>query len=149
MTQIVKDANVPTILEHGGTCRSWFLFEKEALRQETMGGYLEFVDEFELLPGARLEPHSHDTDEFYYLLTGEARMRVGDDEFALGTGQLVRIPRNEIHSIWTTGDDGFRALAFAISYMPENRVGYTTYPEDGSPSRFVPSGSDRPEHHTA
>jgi quercetin dioxygenase-like cupin family protein len=142
MTKIVKTTDVSPVSEHGGTCRSWFFFEKESLRAETMGGYLEFVDEFELQPGARLEPHEHDSDEFYYLLRGEATMRVGDDEFPLRPGELVRIPRNEIHSIRTAGDDGCRALAFAISYMPADRVGYTTHPEDGSPSRFVAHGDD-------
>ncbi|MFB2579782.1 cupin domain-containing protein [Herbiconiux sp. P15] len=148
MTTIVRDTNVPTVLEHGGTCRSWFLFGMEELRRETMGGYLEFIDEFELASGGRLEPHAHDSDEFYYLLRGEARMRVGDDEFSLEPGQLVRIPPGEIHSIWSPGDEGFRALAFAVSYMPEDRVGYTAYPEDGSPPRWVPAGTDRPEFET-
>jgi mannose-6-phosphate isomerase-like protein (cupin superfamily) len=142
---IIKDANVPPMLEHGGTCRSWFFFGKEELRKETMGGYLEFIDEFELRGGAALEPHSHETDEFYYILRGEAMMRVGDEEQPLKPGQLVHIPRNEIHSIRALSEDGFRALAFAVSYMPEDRVGYTAYPVDGSAPHFVTVGEDKLE----
>lgn len=142
---IIKDADVEPIIEHNGTCRAFFFFDKEELREETMGGYLEFFNEFELRGGGALEPHSHDTDEFYYLLRGEALMRVGDEESTLRPGQLVRIPRNEIHSIRALGDDGFRAIAFAVSYMPEDRVGYTSYPADGSEPHFVPTGTDKPE----
>ena len=142
---IIKDAEVEPIIEHGGTCRAFFFYEKEELRTATMGGYLEFFNEFELRGGAALEPHSHETDEFYYLLTGEALMRVGDEERPLLPGQLVHIPRNEIHSIRATSEDGFRAIAFAISYMPEDRVGYTAYPTDGSEPHFVPTGTDKPE----
>ncbi|MFV0452369.1 MAG: cupin domain-containing protein [Propioniciclava sp.] len=141
---IIKDADVEPIVEHGGTCLGYFFFGKEELRQETMGGYLEFFNEFALRGGAALEPHSHDSDEFYYLLTGEALMRVGEEESPLRPGQMVRIPRNVIHSIKATSDDGFRAIAFAISYMPADKVGYTAYPTDGSPPHFVPHGTDRP-----
>lgn len=142
---IIKDADVEPIVEHNGTCLGYFFFEKEELRHETMGGYLEFFNEFELRGGAALEPHSHDSDEFYYILRGEALMRVGDEESPLHQGQTVRIPRNEIHSIRTVDDDGFRAIAFAISYMPEGRVGYTAYPKDGSAPHFVSEGTDKPE----
>jgi quercetin dioxygenase-like cupin family protein len=142
---IIKDTNVPPMLEHGGTCRSWFFYEKEELRKQTIGGYLEFIDEFELRGGTSLEPHSHNTDEFYYMIRGEAMMRIGDEEQPLNPGQLVHIPRNEIHSIRAVSDDGFRALAFAVSYMPENEVGYTAYPTDGSAPHFVPIGTDKPE----
>lgn len=141
---IVKDTNVPPIVEHGGTCRAFFFYEKEELRGQTMGSYLEFVNEFELRAGAALEPHSHDSDEFYYLLRGEAMMRVGDEEQQLTPGQLVHIPRNQIHSIRALGDEGFRALAFAVSYMPEGQVGYTAYPPGAEP-HFVPEGTDKPE----
>jgi quercetin dioxygenase-like cupin family protein len=89
---IVKDTNVPPMIEHGGTCRAFFFYDKEELREPTMGSYLEFVNEFELRAGAALEPHSHDSDEFYYLLRGEAMMRVGDKEQRLVPGQFVHIP---------------------------------------------------------
>jgi mannose-6-phosphate isomerase-like protein (cupin superfamily) len=48
------------------------MFPEEPVCQETMGSYLEYVAEFELKPSAHLAPHSHDTDEFYRLLSGEA-----------------------------------------------------------------------------
>lgn len=140
---ISTTADITPITEHGGTCTSYFFYEKEELRHQTSGGYLEFVDEFELTGGAALEPHSHDSDEFYYILRGSAVMRIGAEERPVGPGVFVHIPRNEIHSIRATTEKGCRALAFAISYMREGEVGYTAYPTDGSAPRFVPTPAPR------
>lgn len=118
------------IIEHGGTCLSYFFFEKEEIRQETMGSYLEFVAEFELKDGARLEPHYHDSDEFYYILQGRATMWVEGEKQVLERGDLVHIPRNAVHSIWPTDPtESFRALSFATSFMPEGNTGHVPVPE--------------------
>jgi mannose-6-phosphate isomerase-like protein (cupin superfamily) len=130
---IRNDTNAHEVIEHGGTCTTKFLVDKEELRSQTMGGYLELVSEFSVKPGVALEPHSHDSDEFYYLLEGSAIMRVGDEEAEVTVGDLIRTPPNTVHSIRATGDDGFRALAFATSYMPADRVGYTAHPVGGEP----------------
>jgi quercetin dioxygenase-like cupin family protein len=137
----VTNSDRPPIIEHGGTCITHFLVDKEELRAQTMGGYLEFVSEFQLKPGASLEPHSHDSDEFYYLLEGSAIMTVAGEEREVHTGDLIRTPPNTVHSIRTIGDGSFRALAFATSYMPAGKVGYTTYPPGGD-ARFVTHGED-------
>jgi quercetin dioxygenase-like cupin family protein len=137
----VTNSDRPPIIEHGGTCITHFLVDKEQLRSETAGGYLEFVSEFQLKPGASLEPHSHDSDEFYYLLEGEAIMTVAGEDRQVRAGDLIRTPPNTIHSIRTIGDGSFRALAFATSYMPADRVGYTTYPPNGEP-HFVAHGTN-------
>jgi hypothetical protein len=49
-------------------------------------------------------------------------MRVGDETAALSPGDLVRIPPNEIHSIWPIGDSAIEALAVGFSYMLADRV---------------------------
>ena len=137
----VTNSDRPPIIEHGGTCITHFLVDKEQLREQTMGGYLEFVSEFQLKPGAVLEPHSHDSDEFYYLLEGDAVMTVAGEDREVHAGDLIRTPPNTVHSIRTLGDSSFRALAFATSYMPSDKVGYTSHPLDGA-AHFVPHGED-------
>ncbi|WP_127817794.1 cupin domain-containing protein [Microbacterium sp. CPCC 204701] len=118
------------IVEHGGTCLSYFFYDKEELREQTMGSYLEFVAEFELKDGARLEPHYHDSDEFYYILRGSAVMWIEGERRVLEQGDLVHIPRNAVHSIWPSEEDGsFRALSFATSFMLEGRTGHIPVPE--------------------
>ena len=137
----ITNSDGEPIIEHGGTCITHFLVGKESLRRETSGGYLEFVSEFQLKEGAALEPHSHDSDEFYYMLEGEAVITIGGEEGHIKAGDLVRTPPNTIHSIRTVGDGTFRALAFATSYMPADRAGYTAYPPGGEP-HFVHSGDE-------
>jgi quercetin dioxygenase-like cupin family protein len=114
----VRSANVEPTIEHGGSCLSYFMFPKESFRDETEGSYLEFVGEFELKPGTRLQPHYHDTHEYYYMLAGQAVMQVEDEQRKLSPGDLVHIPRNAVHSIWSASEsESFRALAFAVSFQ--------------------------------
>ena len=113
-------AELPVTVEHGGTCLTTFTYPKESFREETKGSYLEYVAEFELTPGAHLEPHRHDSHEFYRILEGEAIIQIEDEQRLLTPGDLVRIPPNAVHSIWPAREGGsFRALSFAVSFMPE------------------------------
>jgi quercetin dioxygenase-like cupin family protein len=137
----ISNSDGPAIYEHGGTTITHMLVAKEKLRHETAGSYLEFVSDFTLQKGAALEPHSHNSDEFYYMLEGEAIMTVGDEEQRVVKGDLIRTPPNTIHTIRTIGDGTFRAIAFATSYMAEGEAGYTAYPPDGEP-HFVSSFDD-------
>src|SRR3954451_2064159 len=91
VTVQVLNADVPPTIEHGGTCFSYFMIDKGSFREETEGGWLEFVGEFELKPGSRLEPHRHDSHEFYYLLSGRAVMTIEAEQQEVGPGDLVHI----------------------------------------------------------
>jgi quercetin dioxygenase-like cupin family protein len=107
--------NVPATIEHEGTCHSYFMFEKESVRDQTMGTYLEFVCEFELAPGQSLAPHDHNSDEFYYLIRGSGVMTIDGEDRPVGVGDLIHIPPNAVHSITDTSrGEGMRALAFAV-----------------------------------
>lgn len=51
-------------------------------------------------PGQRQAPHvHHDTDKFYLLLSGKARMIVGDETREVVPGMLVWAPANEPHGV--------------------------------------------------
>jgi quercetin dioxygenase-like cupin family protein len=124
----VLNADVPPTIEHGGTCFSYFMIDKGSFRKETEGGFLEFIGEFELKPGSRLEPHRHDSHEFYYLLSGRAVMTIEAESQEVGPGDLVHIPRNAVHSIRPAVEgESFSALAFAVSFEPEGAT-YTDAP---------------------
>ena len=75
----VSNANIEPTIEHGGTCKTYFMVPKEAMRAQTMGSYLEYVAEFEISAGSHLEPHRHNTHEYYYILKGRALMQIGED----------------------------------------------------------------------
>jgi quercetin dioxygenase-like cupin family protein len=114
---IRRAAEVPVTVEHEGTCHSYFMFDKESVRDETIGTYLEFICEFELAAGQSLAPHDHDSHEFYYLIRGSAVMTIDGEDRPVGVGDLVHIPPNAVHSITDTsvsGAEGMRALAFAV-----------------------------------
>jgi quercetin dioxygenase-like cupin family protein len=117
--EVHNAATVEPTVEHGGLCNSYFMIPKESVRNETMGSYLEFVAEFDLAPGTQLEPHFHDTDEYYYILSGKALMQIGSEKRELGPGDLVHIPRNAPHAISSDDHEPFRGLAFAVSFQPE------------------------------
>ncbi len=49
---------------HHGTVPVWWLVEPRAMKQETAGGYLELIVEFEGAGGGEVDPHSHHTHEY-------------------------------------------------------------------------------------
>jgi quercetin dioxygenase-like cupin family protein len=112
----ILNTDIDPVAEHGGTVTSWFMYPKESLREATEGSYLEFVNEFQLEPGVAIEPHRHNSHEFYYVLRGSGMMRVGDEHREMGPGDLVHIGPDEAHTL-RAGVDGVRCFAFAVSFM--------------------------------
>ena len=112
----ILTTDMEPISEHHGFVTSWFMYPKESLRSATEGSYLEFVNEFQLDPGVSIEPHRHNSHEFYYVLKGGGTMRVGDEERAMVPGEMVHIGPDEAHSL-RAGDEGVRCFAFAVSFM--------------------------------
>ena len=103
-------------LEHDDTVASFFMYPMDTLRSATEGGFLQFVSEFSVEPGVAIEPHKHNSHEFYYVLSGGADMRVGDEIRRIGPGDLVHTLPNVPHSI-RGGSDGVRCFAFAVSFQ--------------------------------
>ena len=124
----VANAKVDPVIEHGGTCKTFFMVDKEAMRAETMGSYMEFVCEFEIAEGSHLEPHRHNTHEFYYIIKGKALMQIEHEKREMEVGDLVHIPPNKVHSIRPIGAGPVRALAFAASFLPPGGAGLDAEP---------------------
>jgi quercetin dioxygenase-like cupin family protein len=126
----VRRASGAPVAEHNGTVSTHFFVEKEAMREATMGSYLEFVDVFTVEAGTALEPHFHNSHEFYYILEGSAVMQVESDRRVVGPGDLVHIPPNAPHSIAATADGPLRSFAFAASFQaPGESYTVCTLPE--------------------
>ena len=47
--------------------------------------------------GAQAEPHQHDYEQIFCMLSGAWRFRVGDEEHVIRAGDVVHIPSNEEH----------------------------------------------------
>jgi mannose-6-phosphate isomerase-like protein (cupin superfamily) len=59
----------------------------------------------EVLPaGGRVGRHHHlETEEVYYILSGEGRMTIGSEEREVGAGDAIFIPRGSVHTLENTG----------------------------------------------
>lgn len=67
---------------------------------------LQSLAEARLAPGAKTQAHFHPrTEEIYYILAGEARMRLGDEVRQVGPGDAIAIPPREPHQITNTGSE--------------------------------------------
>ena len=74
--------------------------------------------------GASTTPHYHpQTEEIYFILEGEGRMRIDDEIRGVGSGDAVAIPPGRIHQITNTGDNVLKFLCCcAPPYEHEDTV---------------------------
>ncbi len=63
-------------------------------------------------PGGVYESHVHETPMFYYVLTGTAKMRVGEEERVVGKGAWVYTPPGLPHYTENVGDDDLAYILF-------------------------------------
>ena len=60
--------------------------------------------EARVAPGATTTGHRHlRTEEIYYILEGQGRMRIGDDVALVGPGDAIAIPPGQLHQISNVG----------------------------------------------
>ena len=62
--------------------------------------------EARLLPGITTTAHYHPrTEEIYYILAGQARMRIGEETCDVGPGDAIGIRPGQVHQITNTGSE--------------------------------------------
>lgn len=94
--------------------------EIEAARIVTdtdLAGGCAFIDYVELPPGTSIGDHTHafDEEEFYLVLSGSGVMRLGEDRFPVGPGDLVRNPPGGLHGLANPGPTTLRLFVFELS----------------------------------
>lgn len=65
---------------------------------------------FAVQPGGHTSLDQHAHDHGVYVLHGRARLRLNDEEYEIGMGDVIYIPGNEIHQFFTLGDEPFGFL---------------------------------------
>jgi len=116
------------IVEHNGTVPVWWMVNPREMRDATLGGYLELVNEFEVPGGGEVFPHSHPTHEFYYVLRGRGIMVISGEERPIAQGDLVHIPPDAVHSLRPVSDNaGIHCFCFAIGTADAEPIDYTTH----------------------
>lgn len=67
--------------------------------------------EARLPPGASTTPHYHPrTEEIYYILVGQGRMRIGDEVRDVTVGDAIAIPPGLVHEITNIGSETLKFL---------------------------------------
>jgi mannose-6-phosphate isomerase-like protein (cupin superfamily) len=86
----------------------WFHMPGEMLEAKKYGYSLGInigVNSF--APGGVYEAHKHKSPAFYYVISGRARVRVGDEERVVGPGTWVVTPPHTPHSVVNIGKKPF------------------------------------------
>ena len=90
--------------------------ESEMAQAESETSY---VGAYEYAPGGWITEHSHaNAEQWYYILSGQGLMKVGDEERLAQEGCIIFVPRNAPHSYKVIGDEPLRFLNVAI-FMSE------------------------------
>ena len=128
MMDVRNIENVAPVVEHNGTVPVWWMVNSREMKDATDGGYLELVNEFEVAGGGYVDPHSHPTHEFYYVLRGRGIMTVGDEDRLIAQGDLVHIPPDVVHSLRPVTDHAsIHCFCFAIGVKGAGPINYTTH----------------------
>jgi quercetin dioxygenase-like cupin family protein len=121
--------DVEPIVEHNGTVPVWWLVKSREMKEITDGGFLELVNEFEVAGGGYVEPHSHPTHEFYYVLNGRGTMIIeGEEDREIRQGDLVHIPPDKVHSLRPVSDHApIHCFCFAVGVKGAGPIDYTNH----------------------
>ncbi|MDG2384300.1 MAG: cupin domain-containing protein [Pirellulaceae bacterium] len=92
------------ITADGSEIRELLAHRNSCIRKQSLA-------EARLPTGGATTPHFHEkTEEIYYILEGQAEMRIGDDVQTVGPGDAIAIPPGAIHTILNSGEQELRFL---------------------------------------
>jgi mannose-6-phosphate isomerase-like protein (cupin superfamily) len=104
---------------------SWKVFDLGQLQAQMTSApaqYKEFLKVpslscglYKLAAGARDMQSPHDEDEVYFVLSGKARMKLGETEHTVGPGSLLYVGATEAHSFFEIEEDMTLLVFFATS----------------------------------
>jgi mannose-6-phosphate isomerase-like protein (cupin superfamily) len=77
--------------------------------------------------GGEVFPHTHPTHEFYFVMTGEGVMTIGEEQRDVVPGDLVYIPPDAVHSLRPTGGEPIHCFCFAVGVKGAAPIDYTTH----------------------
>ncbi len=84
---------------------------------DALGGSCRFIDYVELTPGSSIGDHTHasDEEEYYLILDGSGRMRLDDEVFDVGRGDLVRNRPRGRHGLENTSNGTLALFVFEVT----------------------------------
>lgn len=95
---------------------------RELMHPAVHGNARQSLAEASVPPGGATLPHRHHaSEELYFILSGHGRMRLGEEEFAIGPGDTILIPPGTPHCLRNSGDESLRLLcACSPAYRHED-----------------------------
>jgi len=104
---------------------TWQVFDLAEVKDKLKGEaveYLEFLNVpalncgiYFLAAGSTDMQAPHDEDEVYMVISGKARMRLGDEERAVGPGSLLYVGATTEHSFFEIEEDMTLLVMFAAT----------------------------------
>mgnify|MGYP005851712785 CR=1 FL=1 len=102
------------------------------LRLGTFGSQNLLITWTTVAPRGHMRTHSHPgSEQVYVVLSGMARMQVGEEREILSTGALVYVPPGATHGIGNAGRDELVYLTAASPPFPVERYFAETEPSQG------------------
>lgn len=107
-----RDKCIPFITKDGSTIREILPAAHQSLAEAIVS------------PGHTIAPHYHiKAEEIYYILRGEGKMFLEEEEKEVGSGDAILIPPGKRHSICNTGKEDLVFLCCcAPGYSHEDTV---------------------------
>lgn len=104
---------------------TWQVFDLEEIRNKLKGDAVEYVEflnvpalncgVYSLAAGSTDMQAPHDEDEVYVVLSGKARMRLGNEDRSIGPGSLLYVGASTEHSFFEIEEDMTLLVMFAAS----------------------------------
>ena len=81
-----------------------------------LSGSCNFIDFTSMPPGTTIGRHRHraNEEEFYLILNGTGTMQLGDEQFQVQAGDLIRNPPGGTHALQNTGDRELQMFVFEV-----------------------------------
>lgn len=99
MDVINRAETIPFTTVDGSTIRELLAHRNSVIRNQSLA-------EARLPPGQATTPHHHAvTEEIYYILSGSADIKIGEEARSVGPGDAIAIPPGSRHTIRNTGTD--------------------------------------------
>ncbi|MGM0595130.1 MAG: cupin domain-containing protein [Pseudomonadota bacterium] len=84
---------------------------RELMHPAVHGNTNQSLAEATVAPGERTRLHRHHrSEELYHITAGSGRMQLGEERFAIHTGDTVAIAPGTPHALENTGDEPLRVL---------------------------------------
>jgi mannose-6-phosphate isomerase-like protein (cupin superfamily) len=86
---------------------------------------LSFAGSSTTQPGMNFDRHYHDGAEYWFICGGRALVKVGDDQFIVGSGEIVATPPGVEHDILAVDPNAHLEMFFvATAVEPGGQTGH-------------------------